>query len=109
LAQNGQLREAADAFGKGLKCDHPHALDGMLRIRALVEAGEAAEALEFAATGPQDDLTAEYIAWWARAAHESGHVAQSKSLIMMLQTEEGFEGPRWVSAFAEELLSESPK
>ncbi|MEC9390490.1 MAG: hypothetical protein VX944_10490 [Myxococcota bacterium] len=101
LAQDGQLRAAANAFGKGLECRNPHPLDRMLRLRALVQAGEPQEALELASRGPKSDLTAEYIAWWARAAVDAGDNEQAVRLMELLVLEQGYDGPAWFAEWAQ--------
>ncbi len=103
LAEEGRFREAAAAFGIALKCTHPHPLDSMLQLRAFVQAGDSDIALDLAEAGAKEDLTAEYIAWWARAAHETGHIGRSKELVEMLKTEDGFDGPDWVGPWFERV------
>jgi len=99
-AQEGDMATAADAFGAAVETGHPHPLDRLLRLRALVESGQHEAACAWAADGPDDGLTAEYIAWWARAAWEAGRVDDARRLIGMLQTPDGWDGPPWVGALA---------
>ena len=51
-------------------------------------------------SGPKEELTADYIAWWARASFMTGDVQQAKNLLGKLNRKTHFDGPRWVSKFA---------
>lgn len=101
LAQSGQLSLAAEAFGRGLQCEHPHPLDAMLQIKALVQADRAVDALLIAERGPQERLSSEYIAWWARAALMAGERAKAESLTRILNDGHGLDGPVWFQKWAE--------
>lgn len=105
LGKEGRFRESATAFKRGMDCAHPHPLDRMLRLRALVLAGEFESAFAAAQAGPQDDLSAEYIAWWARAALRTGHTHRATSLIAMLRSSGGYDGPPWVAEVAAEAAN----
>jgi len=102
LSKEGRFGAAAAAFERGMDCAHPHPLDRMLRLRALVLAGEVEKAFEAGEAGPQEGLSAEYIAWWARAALRSGHTQRANSMMEMLRSEQGFDGPSWVADLAAE-------
>jgi hypothetical protein len=96
-----QLRDqqpslAADSFERAIQAGRPYPGERTLRLRALVEAGRVAEALAWAEGGPKDGLSAEHLAWWARAAYEAGDVARAAELITVLRTSGGLDGPPWL-------------
>ncbi|MDG1480874.1 MAG: hypothetical protein P8R54_14860 [Myxococcota bacterium] len=103
LASEGRMSEAADAFGEAIRTGHPYPDDPQLRLMALVEAGRAQEALEWAEAGPRDGLTADWIAWWARAAHDAGHNERAIKIIQQLSDNGQWDGPVWVAELAAEL------
>ena len=100
------MEAAADAFGQAVETGHPHPSDRLYRLRALVESNQAETAWQWASNGPQDALTAEYIAWWARAAWDSGRSADARRLITMLRTPQGWDGPPWVGPLAQEIAGQ---
>lgn len=99
-AGKGQSAAAAGAFEQAILAGHPHPEDRFLRLRTLVEAGRGAEAIRWANEGPKEELTAQYIAWWARAALMVDDVDQARKLLSMLDRERYFDGPYWVKDFA---------
>ncbi|MFT5685923.1 MAG: tetratricopeptide (TPR) repeat protein [Myxococcota bacterium] len=103
LALEGQMSEAADAFGEAIATGHPYPDDRQLHLIALVQAGRAQEALEWAESSPQDGLTADWIAWWARAAHDTGDNDRAIMLIGQLYDGREWDGPDWVPELAAEL------
>lgn len=106
--RSAEPAQAADAFARAIENGHPYPTEYTLRLRALVEAGRAIEALEWADAGPKDGLTAEHIAWWARAAYEAGQPSRARDLVMILRTPRGFDGPPWLHALAEKISATSP-
>ncbi len=96
----GQYAAAAGSFEQAILSGHPHPEDRFMRLRSLVEAGRGAEAVRWAEDGPQNNLTAQYIAWWARAALMVDDVPKAKKLLSMLSREGDFDGPYWVADFA---------
>lgn len=103
LAAEGRMSEAADAFEEAIRTGHPHPDDPQLRLMALVEAGRAQEALKWAEAGPREGLTADWIAWWARAANDAGHSQRAMELIRQLSHDGRWDGPVWVAELAAEL------
>jgi hypothetical protein len=99
-ANEGQSAAAAGAFEQAILTGHPHPEDRFMRLRTLVESGRGAEAIRWANSGPQSELTAQYIAWWARAALMVDDVEKAKALLSMLDRERYFDGPYWVADFA---------
>lgn len=95
--------EAATAFQRALEAGHPLDEDGLLLLVALVRAGRPAEALRHAEQGPREGLTAEYLAWWARAAADAGDPGLARRLLGPLGAGGAWDGPPWVAAFAGEL------
>ena len=106
LAENGLLSEAADSFERAVLLGHPHPMDRFLRLKALVLAGRAKEAIQWAKEGPQEDLTADSIAWRARAEFSVGNFQDAMSLLALLKTPHGHDGPPWVEALLSELYRE---
>ncbi len=99
----GEPSLAADAFSSAIDNGHPYPAEPTLRLRALVEAGRAEEALGWAEQGPREGLTAEYLAWWARAAWEAGAADRAAQLVRILRTPSGMDGPPWVRALADAI------
>ena len=99
----GAYAEAAEAFGQAVHCARPHPRDAELRLRALVMAGASVEAHAWASVLPQEGLTADDVAWRARAALEAGDRQRAATLLGLLKGAEGWEGPAWVPALAREL------
>ena len=92
--------EAGRAFDHALASEKPFPGDETLRIIAWVSAREYRRAFEAAESGTKDDLTALHLAWWARAAWGAGEHARARTLLSMLRTPSGFDGPPWVNEFA---------
>lgn len=102
-AMKGAYAEAAEAFGQAVQRARPHPRDAELRLRALVMAGASVEAHAWASSLPQEGLTADDVAWRARAALEAGDRQRAATLLGLLKGAEGWEGPAWVPALAREL------
>jgi tetratricopeptide (TPR) repeat protein len=103
LAQSGRFSEAADAFGEAITTGHPYPDDAQLRLIALVQSGRAGEAVAWAEAGPREGLTADWIAWWARAAHDTGDVDRTRTLLEMLYSDPHWDGPAWVPELAAQV------
>ena len=101
-----QYREAGLAFERVLASNKPFPGDETLALVAWVSAGEHMRALAAAESGPQDGLTAAHLAWWARAAWGAGDKAQARSLLSKLKGPDGYDGPHWVTAFADTVFGE---
>ena len=105
LAQSGHFSEAADSFGLAIETGHPYPDDAQLRLVALVQAGRAGEAVAWAEAGPREGLTADWIAWWARAAHDTGDMDRARTLLEMLYSDQKWDGPAWVPELAAQANS----
>ena len=106
LMKDLRFSEAADAFGLSIENGHPLPKDRMLKLRALVLAGQSADGLRWAESGPKDNLSAEMIAWWARAAFNVGDVERARGLLKKLQTRQGYDGPPWVVPLAKKVSAQ---
>ena len=106
LAESGRFDGAADAFQKAVAQGHPHPLDRFLCLKALVLAGRAEDALLWAQSGPQEHLTADAIAWRARAALLAGKNDVANALLQALKTADGFDGPSWVGDLYEQVQTD---
>jgi hypothetical protein len=103
LAEDGQMHEAADAFEQAVVQGHPHPMDRSLCLQALVSAGRYSDAVRWAETGPQEDLTAQTIAWWARAAWLDGDADRAHTLLELIRMETVYDGPAWVKGMADRV------
>ena len=97
--------EAATSFSESIAGGHPYPGDRLLLIQSLVLAGQPSEALTVAEDGPQDDLTAAHLAWWARAAWEAGDADSAAGLIQPLWNGQSYAGPEWVSGLADRIFT----
>jgi len=104
LMKERRFSEAAEAFGRSIDAGHALPADRMLKLRALVLAGNSGEGLRWAESGPKDHLSAEMISWWARAAFNVGDRKRAVSLLKMLQTPQGYDGPPWVQRLAKQVF-----
>ena len=98
-----RFSEAADAFGRSIDNGNPLPQDRMLKLRALVLAGQSDDGLRWAENGPKDHLSAEMIAWWARAAFNVGDIERARGLLRKLHTPHGYDGPPWVVPLAKQV------
>ena len=103
LAKNNKMSEAADAFAYSVEQGHPHPLDRVLCLKALVLSGRGEDAIQWSSNGPQENLTAEHVAWRARAAMLVGDYAHAASLFAVIKTGENYDGPEWVQDAVDEL------
>jgi tetratricopeptide (TPR) repeat protein len=101
--RRGASVDAADAFGRAVESGHPYPGDRTYKLRALVEAGLAEEALAWAEAGPKEGLSAAHLAWWARAAFEAGQRGRAAELLAVLRTPAGLDGPSWLRDLAVQL------
>jgi hypothetical protein len=103
--QRSMFTEAAVSFGESIAGGHPYPGDRLLLIQSLVLSGQPSKALMVAEDGPQDDLTANHLAWWARAAWEAGHSDRAAGLIQPLWNGQSYAGPEWVPGLADRIYS----
>jgi hypothetical protein len=102
-AMQGDFDGAAVAFAAALERDHPHPLDGERLLQALVLAGDGEAAWAHAGRLPQEGLTADGVAWRARAARDAGAIPAARQLVALLRTDTGWDGPDWVAELAQDL------
>jgi hypothetical protein len=100
---HGQESSAAESFGRAILGGHPHVLDREFRLEALVKAGRPVEALRWADSGGQENLTAGYLAWWAMAAQEAGSAERARELLLPLRRDQTWDGPDFVPGLAHDL------
>lgn len=67
---NKDYSQASVAFEKGLSLEHSYATERLLLLQSLILSEDLKRALQVAEEGPKNNLTAEYLAWWGRAAYE---------------------------------------
>jgi len=100
---------AQDAPGAALAFERAWVLQGRgpadrgRLVVALVLAGQAQAALEVAEGGVGEDISAEELGWWARAADEAGAPERARALLRPLRGAEGWDGPPFVPALAAKL------
>ncbi len=98
---------AEKSFLKAIETGHPHPMDRQYRLIALVLSNQAEQALKWAASGPKANLTADYMAWWGRAAVLAGEIGLAKKLFQPLKNLDSngtllkWDGPAWVGEWAE--------
>ncbi len=107
-ARSGDLRGAADAWARGADSVAPYAGDRQRAIAALLEVGDADAALRLADAGPTEGLTADALAWWARAADAAGQPDRARALLAPLRGPGGWDGPPWVPALGARLGLPAP-
>ena len=104
LALDGEWAAAADAFDRARTLPHAHPLSAQLALQAHVLAGQPSRAAELGRSGPQDGLTADWIAWWARAERDAGHPERAAALVAPLRQPDGtYAGPPFVPELAETI------
>ncbi|MGC6509990.1 MAG: tetratricopeptide repeat protein [Myxococcota bacterium] len=95
--REGQLNKASTAFEKALTSNHAHSNDRWLYMMSLVEAERYSEAIQFAETGEQKHLEAEFIAYWAKAYVNIGQADSAQGLLQILcPSGVHCDGPDWV-------------
>ena len=105
-AMSGEWSLAAASFDDARARDHSHPLSAQLALQAHVLAGEADAAIGIGRSGPRDGLTAEWIAWWARAELLAGNRAEAAKLVSMLERADGsFDGPDFVPGLSLEIVA----
>lgn len=103
-AMSGDYRGAADAFGEAVERPQPHPRDGELKLRSLVMAQAYEEANAWAQTLRTEGLTADDLAWRARAAYQAGDRERARALVQLLAKPGGqWDGPPWVPPLARDL------
>lgn len=94
---------AAAAFAQAWALQGRGRADRGRLVASLVLSGRADEALRIAEEGVGEDLSAEELAWWARAAAEAGATARATALLRPLRGPQGWDGPAFVPALAAQL------
>ncbi len=103
-AQAGNWRSAAEQFESSAQLSHPHPMSRRLALEAWVRGGEPHRGVALARNAPRAGLTADWIAWWARAELDAGNVQQSLALVAKLQRSDGsWDGPYFVPELAERV------
>jgi hypothetical protein len=100
----GEHAEAAASFLQAIESGNPYPTDRLLRLKTLVLSGQPETALTWMDAGPVDGLTAEEVAWRARAAWAAGENRRAQSLVDMLRRGDQFDGPSWVSGLAQTIF-----
>jgi len=101
--------QAAISFEKGLSLEHSYPTERLLLIEALILSEQAHKALDIANDGPKKELTAEYLAWWGRAAFESqqSELAWRIWTPILNKSKEGelevLDGPPWFSMYLKDV------
>jgi len=107
-AKAGDFHLAADHFEAASSLSHAHPRAAGFALQAMVRAGEATRAVDFARSRPKDGLTAEWIAWWAQAELDAGHAQQAQSLVVKLRRDDGsWDGPPFVPDLAEQARQQA--
>jgi hypothetical protein len=105
-ALSGDWRTAADAFETASSLPHHHPAAKQLALEAMVMAGAFARAVELGRGGGTDGLTADWLAWWARAELGAGHTEEAARLIAPLKQPDGsWDGPEWVAELAGQITA----
>jgi len=106
IAQMDQslFADAAWSFKGSIRGGNPYPGDRTLLLQALVLAEKPVDAFAVAENGPTEDLTAQHVAWWARAAWESGNTHRSRELLQTLKLGDSYDGPEWVPGLAERVF-----
>ncbi|MBM73799.1 MAG: hypothetical protein CMK59_00245 [Proteobacteria bacterium] len=96
-------KEASKAFYKSLELPNSYPDSDVYLLESLVLDGQFQEALNVVEKGPKQGLTAQKIAWWARALAGVGEQKRALELFLMLRQEEGYDGPEWVEGWVKKL------
>ena len=100
--RDGASHQAVQSFEKAIANGHPYPNDHTLLLISLVQSQQYQRALEWAENGSKKHLTAEHIAWWARAAQAVGNHERAQSLFKMLLKSDGtYDGPTWVKDYTQ--------
>jgi len=112
-AQAGTWPLAAQHFEAAARLTHPHPLSRRLAVEAWVRGGEPHRGVALARAAPKDGVTADWIAWWARAELDAGNADQSLSLVVKLRRSDGsWDGPHFVADLADrarQAVSATPR
>jgi hypothetical protein len=100
----GEHALAAASFLQAIEGGTPYPTDRFLRLKTLVLSGQPEVALTWMDAGPVDGLTAEEVAWRARAAWAAGDGPRAQALVSMLRRGDQFDGPFWVSGLAQTIF-----
>jgi hypothetical protein len=70
----------------------------------MVLGEEFDRAVEIGRAGPTEGLTAEWLAWWARAELGAGHIEAAHRLLLLLRQPDGsFDGPPFVVLLVDQI------
>jgi hypothetical protein len=95
--KEGRFKDASTSFGAAIVLPNAHSEDPFLYLMSLVESQQYDAAFAFANSGSKENLTADYIAYWAKASLLSNHPVEGQGLLEMLCTGNGScDGPKWV-------------
>ena len=95
--RDGLYQDAAGSFLQAIEQGHPHPLDRYYHLVSLVESKQFQAALAWAEQGPSKNLSANYIAYWAKAEAGAGRTQRALQLKKMLYQADGsYAGPPWV-------------
>lgn len=97
--------DAARAYEAAVATGHPYPGDRQKVVVMRVLGGDHRGALAWAEAGPTDGLTADDLAWWARAAMGAGDPVRAAAVMAPLRTDDGWAGPPWVPALADQVAS----
>ncbi len=103
-AQRGDWTSASEAFDRARKLPHAHPLSVQLAMQAMVLGGDHTGAADIGRSGPTEGLTAEWLAWWARAELGAGHTNEARRLLLLLRQPDGsFDGPPFVVRLMDQI------
>lgn len=95
--KEGRFKDASISFGAAIILPNSHSQDPFLYLMSLVESQQYDTAFDFANSGSKENLTADYIAYWAKASLLSNHPEEAQGLFEMLCTNNrSCDGPKWV-------------
>lgn len=108
-ARAGRFEAAAQTFEAAVHTGRAHPVDRQLALQAWVLADRPTQALAWAGQGPQDGLTADWMAWLARAALDAGDRDRARRVLAPLARPDGsWDGPAFVAELAAELAQDAP-
>ena len=93
-----------------MSLEHSYPTERLLLIQALILSEQPRKALDIANDGPKKELTAEYLAWWGRAALENQQSEQAWHLWSPLVNKsasgelEVLDGPPWFKTYLKNVV-----